>query len=324
AMILVTIRGLSLGKWVNNVGGILLLATYGALIVLPFVAVASGKLASYRPIEFTLPPPTLFSVNIFSKISLGALAGFEYVAILAGESRVPEKNISRSVIIAAPIIALMFILGTSSVMAFTQFSDLDLIGPVPQALRAGVDKFGAAGSTIAAVAILMLAGRAVAVLSIYFLGNTRLPMVAGWDNILPRWFSTLHRRYKTPTNSIVFVGAVTLLFAIGSLLGVGAQEAFQIIDNAAGIFYALAYLVLFAIPVFGMRKISARAPLWLRIAAVVAAIVTLLYIVFTVIPIVPVQSRIGFAVKIVLTTLLANGLGALVFFVGSRRATRSA
>jgi amino acid transporter len=319
AMILVTIRGLSAGKWVNNIGGILLLATYGALIVLPFIAVAAGKLPHYRAIEFTLPSPTLFSVNIFSKISLGALAGFEYVAILAGESRVPEKNIARSVIIAAPIIALMFILGTSSVMAFTEFSELDLIGPVPQALRAGVNTFGSAGTSIASLAILMLAGRAIAVLSIYFLGNTRLPMVAGWDNILPRWFSKLHPRYKTPTNSILFVGAVTLLFAIGSLLGVGAQEAFQLIDNAAGIFYALAYLVLFAIPVFGAREISARAPFWLRALAILGALVSLLYIVFTVIPIVPVQSRVGFAAKIILITVIANLIGALIFSAGRKR-----
>src|SRR4051794_37498911 len=319
AMILVTIRGLSLGKWVNNVGGILLLATYGALILLPFIAVAAGKLPHYRAIEFTLPPPTLFSLNIFSKISLGALAGFEYVAILAGESRAPEKNITRSVIIAAPIIALMFILGTSSVMAFTGFDELDLIGPVPQALRAGVNTFGIAGSTIASLAILMLAGRSIAVLSIYFLGNTRLPMVAGWDDVLPRWFSKLHRSYKTPANSILFVGAVTLLFAIGSLLGVGAQEAFQLIDNAAGIFYAIAYLVLFAIPVFGAREISSRAPLWLQIAAVIAALVSLLYIVFTVIPIVPVQNPVAFAAKIILTVLLSNAVGAFIFLAAEKR-----
>lgn len=319
AMMLVTIRGLSLGKWVNNVGGILLIVTYGALILLPFVALAAGKLPHYRAIEFTLPPPTLFSVNIFSKIALGALAGFEYVAILAGESRVPEKNIARSVIIAAPIIALMFILGTSSVMAFTAFGELDLIGPVPQALRAGVNSFGIAGTSIASLAILMLAGRSIAVLSIYFLGNTRLPMVAGWDDILPRWFSKLHRRYKTPTNSILFVGAVTFVFAIGSLLGVGAQEAFQLIDNVAGIYYAIAYLVLFAIPLFGMRGISARAPLWLRGAAALGVLVSLLYIVFTVIPIVPVQSRIGFAARVIGATVITNAIGAAIFFAAEHR-----
>ena len=49
---------------------------------------------------------------------MGALSGFEYIAILAGECRAPARNISRSVLISAPIIALMFMLGTASVLAF--------------------------------------------------------------------------------------------------------------------------------------------------------------------------------------------------------------
>jgi amino acid transporter len=116
-------------------------------------------------------------------------------------------------------------------------------------------------------------------------------MVAGWDNLLPGWFSRLHRRYKTPINSILFVGIVTLLFAIVSQLGVGAQEAFQLIDNAAGIFYGIAYLALFAIPICGLRALPVRAPLWLRIAATIGFLVTLLYIVLTIVPIVHVEGR---------------------------------
>jgi amino acid transporter len=319
ALVLVTIRGLSLGKWVHNAGAILLILTYGALIALPFIARATGRLPQYRPIEFALPTATLFSINIFSKMALGALSGFEYVAILAGETRAPAKNIARSVLIAAPIIAIMFILGTSSVMAYVQFNDLDLIGPVPQTLRAAANGFGAAGSTIASLAILMLAGRTIAIVSIYFTGNTRLPMVAGWDRIVPPWFSKLHPRYKTPINSVLFVGAVTLLFAIASLVGVGAQEAFQLIDNAGGIFYALAYLVLFAIPVFGLRHLPTRAPLWLKFAAIVGALTTLLYIVFTVFPIVPVESPIWFAAKIVIVTVATQLVGAGIFALSNRR-----
>jgi hypothetical protein len=47
------------------------------------------------------------------------------------------------------------------------------------------------------------------------------------------------------------VGAVTLVLSVLSLAGVHAQEAFQLIDNTGGVFYALTYLVLFAIPMFG-------------------------------------------------------------------------
>jgi amino acid transporter len=46
----------------------------------------------------------------------------------------------------------------------------------------------------------------VAQSSVMFAGNTRLPMVAGWDGLLPAWFTRLHPRYQTPVNSIVFVG----------------------------------------------------------------------------------------------------------------------
>lgn len=319
ALILVTIRGLSLGKWVHNAGAILLLVTYGALIALPFVARATGKLPEYRPIEWALPAASLFSLNIFSKMAIGALSGFEYVAILAGETRAPAKNIGRSVLIAAPIIAVMFILGTSSVMAYVKFSDLDLIGPVPQALNAGARMFGAGGATIASIAILMLVGRQIAIVSIYFTGNTRLPMVAGWDAILPPWFSRLQPRYKTPINSILFVGGVTLIFAIASLVGVRAQEAFQLIDNAAGMFYAIAYFVLFAIPICGLRQLKSRAPLWLRIAAGVGFLVTLLYTVLTIFPIVDVQSRLWFGAKIIIVSVAANLVGGVIFVSGERR-----
>ena len=319
ALILVTIRGLSLGKWVHNIGALLLLITYGAVILLPIIARIMGKLPEYHPVEWVLPSASLFSLNIFSKMALGALSGFEYVAILAGETRAPAKNVGRSVLIAAPIIALMFILGTSSVMAYTRFADLDLIGPVPQALSAGARAFGGAGTTVASIAILMLGGRAIALVSIYFTGNTRLPMVAGWDSLLPAWFTRLQPRYKTPVNSILFVGIVTLVFAIASQIGVGAQEAFQLIDNAAGIFYGIAYLVLFAIPMCGLRTLPTRAPLWLRFGAAVGFSVTALYIVLTIFPIVDVQNRTAFAAKIIIVTIAANLIGGLIFVAGSRR-----
>ena len=42
---------------------------------------------------------------------------------MAGETHAPARTINRSVLIAAPIIALMFILGTSSVLAFVRPED---------------------------------------------------------------------------------------------------------------------------------------------------------------------------------------------------------
>jgi len=79
------------------------------------------------------------------------------------------------------------------------------------------------------------------------------------------------------------------------LVGVGKQEAFQLLWNAAGVFYALTYLVMFAIPLVGARALNARPPLWLRLAALSGFLMTLLYVCLSIVPIVQVESRGAFA-----------------------------
>ena len=313
------VRGLGLGKWLHNLGGIVMFAAYGALIVLPFVSVARGELKEYHPLAMAAPTVSLFyCLNITSKLAVGGLSGFEYVAILAGECHAPARNIGRSVLIAAPIIALMFILGTSSVLAFIGDNPIDLIGPVPQTLRLGLHSFQIAG-IIASVAILFMTVRTISSMSIHFTGSSRLPMVAGWDNLLPRWFSRLHSRYKTPINSLLFVAALWLVTGLASQIGAGVQEAFQLVDNAANVFYGIAYFAMFAIPLFGAAALRKGAPLWLRIAAVAGMITCLLAIFFTVFPIIDVPSRFLFAIKIIGVTAIANAIGIAIFVLGRLR-----
>ncbi|MFN2530748.1 MAG: APC family permease [Pyrinomonadaceae bacterium] len=318
AMMAATTKGLSIGKWVHNAGGLMLMLTFAALIVLPFISFARGTISHYHPFTFRFPKWEQQNINVFSKLALGALTGFEYVAILAGETKAPARNIGRSVVIAAPIIAIMFILGTSSVLAFVSPKDVDLISPVPQVLSLGFGPFGWVGKIIS-LAILGVVVRQIALMSIYFAGNTRLPMVAGWDQLLPSWFTRLHTRYKTPVNSILFVGAVTLVLGLASLSGVGAQEAFQLLDNAGGVFYALTYLVLFAVPLFGMKRLGTRAPWWLKIACASGFLVSVLYIRFTIVPIIEVGSPLRFALKIISVVLLANFVGVFIYGLGRRR-----
>jgi len=316
------VRGLSLGKWVHNIGGYAMFLAYGALIGLPFVALARGDLHTYRPFEIAAPAMSLFyCFNIFSKLAVGGLSGFEYVGILAGEAHAPARNIGRSVIIAAPIIALMFILGTSSVLAFIGNNQIDLIGPVPQTLRLGLHSFQIAGA-IASVAILLMTVRSISSMSIHFTGSSRLPMVAGWDRLLPVWFSQLHPHYKTPVNSIMFVGAITLVIAISSQIGTGLQEAFQLVDNAANVFYGIVYTVMFAIPLAGAAAIRARARTWLRLASACGLMVCLLAIFFTIYPIIDVPNPLLFATKIIAVTLAANLIGIGIFVLNyTRRGT---
>ena len=312
-------RGLSLGKWVHNIGALAMFLVYGALVALPFIGLARGELKHYHPLQIAAPTMSIFyCFNIFSKLAVGALSGFEYVAILAGETRAPARDIGRSVMIASPIIALMFIFGTSSVLAFIGNNPIDLIGPVPQTLRLGLRSFPIAG-VIASIGIVLMTVRTISSTSVHLTGSSRLPMVAGWDRLLPIWFSRLHPKYKTPVNSIIFVTVVTLVIAISSQIGAGIQEAFQLVDNAANVFYGIVYVILFVIPLAGASAIRSGAPIWLRIAALCGLGVSLLAIFFTVYPIIDVPRPLIFAAKVAAVTVIANAIGAAIFMAAGHK-----
>jgi glutamate:GABA antiporter len=313
---LVTTLGLGIGKWFQNLGGIGILLAFGTLIVLPFFGLHAGSIHEYHPLAVAAPAISLLSLNIFGKMSMGAFSGFEYVAILAGECKNP-RNIGRAVLVASPIIALMFIFGTSAVLAFVSPDQVDLVGPIPQVLTLGLHSFRWAG-LIAPLAILLLIGRQIGNCTLSVAGSTRLPMVAGWDHLLPQWFSKLHPKYKTPVNSVLFVSALILVLGLLGITGVGEQEAFQILDNAAGVFYGLSYLAMFALPMIGLRG-AAKPPLWLRAAASSGFLVTLLYCVLSIFPIIQVESWLSFGLKIGGVIAGANFLGASLYWIEKRR-----
>ena len=313
-LVVISTIGLGLGKWVHNAGGIIMLSIFATLIALPFVNLMHGTLREFHPLATAMPVFSLLSLNILGKLGFGALGGFEYVAILAGECRNPARTIGRSVIVAAPIIALLFILGTSSVLAFVPPEKIDLIGPIPQVLSIGFRPFGLA-AMIVPIALVSLSILRITQASVNFTGMTRLPMVAGWDHLMPQWFTKLHPRFKTPANSILLVGAITLALGLVSLIGVGQQEAFQLLFNAGGIFYALTYLVMFAIPIVGLRNAGLRPPLWLRIASLSGFLMTLLYVALSIFPIIDVERPLIFTAKIAGMIIAANLFGVLIFVI---------
>ena len=258
---------------------------------------------------------TLLSFSIFSKMTFGALSGFETVAIFAGESRNPARNIARSILFTAPIIAVLYIFGTSAILAFVSPDAIDVIGPVPQALRAGFAILGAAGP-IVSIAILFMLLNYLCSYTLYFSANTRLPLAAGWDHLLPTWFTRLHPTHRTPVNSILFMGGVALAASTAVLIGTGSQESFVLLQTWAWTFYGLAYLVKFAIPLVSSKEKGLRPGAWMRLGAASGFLVTLLFVLLSVQPVIPVASKVGYFAKVVLVVVGANFVGWMIYRAG--------
>jgi glutamate:GABA antiporter len=143
---------------------------------------------------------------------------------------------------------------------------------------------------LAPVTILLLLGNVLSTANLTFSASSRLPMVAGWDNLLPKWFTRLHPKYKTPTNSILFIASVTMAASVVVLIGVDEEEAFSLVQIWAFTLYGLAYLVMFAIPLVGNRRRGIQPPVWLRLAACSGFTVTILFVVLSIFPVIDVPN----------------------------------
>jgi amino acid transporter len=315
AITLIALRGLDLGKWLHNAGSVLIMLAYVILLSLPIWALLNGSLQHFEPFPIALPKFDWFSLAIFGQITVGGLSGFEYVAILAGESRRADRTIGQSVLISAPVIAAMFILGTSTVLAFIGGQPINVIGPIPQTFRAALGETGA-GNRAAQFGIALILARAVAAASLLFTGVTRLPLAAAWDRMLPAWFTRLHPVRRTPTNSILFVAALVMLLIVLSLVGVQEQESSQLLTNASIVHYAIAYIALFAIPLFGIRALRDKLPGWLRLVSAAGAIACTVSLLIAVYPVVDVVSKTSYATKITAVVVISNMAGTLIYRAG--------
>ncbi len=312
-LVVLSIVGLQIGKWLHNFGGFMLVVIFLGIV---FFGMQSPN---FHPFTLVMPAMTAFNLNILAKMGFGALGGFEYVAIMAGECRNPVQSIRRSVLISAPIVAGMFILGTASMLALVPIDQIDLIGPVAQVLSIGAKPFGLAAQIVPIVIVVVMILR-VAQSSVHFTGNTRLPMVAGWDHFLPRWFTELHPRFRTPVNSILLAGGLILLIGLASLIGVGHQESFQLIWSGSIGFYAIPYCVMFLVPICSRRLGKASLPI--RIAAVSGLIMTVLDIYFSAVPIISVVNPLAFTLKIVGVIAGGNLLGIALYLIRTAGSTR--
>jgi len=148
-------------------------------------------------------------------------------------------------------------------------------------------------------------------------------MVAAWDHLFPAWFTRLHPRFRTPTRSLTVIVLIALVFSFLASAGAGTQEAFQLLTTANNLCYGVYFLLLFAVPLVAGSRFTQQADLrpgvFLRLACLSGIAVTLLSMTFNLVPIVDVPHPWLFGVKVVLTALGINAVGAGLYWRGTHR-----
>jgi basic amino acid/polyamine antiporter, APA family len=156
----------------------------------------------------TIPEPRLPQFSAVEGVALAALyafVGFEAATIPAGETRDPQRNIPRALLLTVSGVTLLYVLVQIAYSASG-------IGESDAPLAALAAKYvGPAGAIVLGVAAIasVLANQLSAVTSI-----SRITSSFADQGLLPRWFGKISPRFATPVNSILAVGGIGLALAL--------------------------------------------------------------------------------------------------------------
>jgi amino acid transporter len=329
--VVLNIIGLNVGKWLQNVGGV---STYVPLLVLVLIAAILGlRHGSVTPFTWTniLPTWNWDTVNFWSQIAF-AFTGLELVSAMSAEVRDPRRTLPRAVFAAGALIALMYIVGTISVLVLVPAPDVSATAGVFHAITVGAIalKLGFVGIL---AAILVTVGNAGGVGSTVA-GIARVPFVVGIDRYLPKAFGKIHPRWKTPYISIIVQAVVSGAILLLSQVSETTRGAYQGLVDVAIILYFIPFLYMYAAAIkLAGRKDRLENPhavlipggkpgVW--VASGIAFAVTLLSIIVSVLPPGDTANRGLFLIKVVGSTLGALAIGLTLYYRGVQAKKREA
>jgi amino acid transporter len=316
-MAVLNVRGLGVGKWVNNLGGIGTGVAALALVGLGLAAARTGAVT----LDLRLGTPDWRILSSFGVICF-ALVGLELGSIMGDEIKEPRRTLPGAVLIGGLVSGVLYLGATLAVLLAVP---KDEIGVVQGILQAATVMARAAGvewvvGPLALVLTISVAGIA----SAWFAGSARIPFVAGVDRYLPPPLGRLHPRFGTPHVALLVAALICSLVIAMSFLGATVKEAFVTLLDLAVVLQLVPFVYLYLILLrYGSAPPTSASffPAWvLRSAGLSGLATTTLGMIVAFVPSRHIDSVWIFEAKIVLGLAVVLGLAALLYRRGARGA----
>lgn len=161
-----------------------------------------------------------------------AYIGFEAVSTAGQEARNPQKDMPFGIIGSLVVCTVIYMLVASIMTLLVPYNTLN----VPDPVAVVVDNFGPAWGWLAkTIKIGAIIGLTSVVLVLMY-AQTRIFYTMARDGLLPKVFSRVHPRLKTPVVNTILVGVITAVAAgffdinvLGDMTSVGTLAAFAIV-----------------------------------------------------------------------------------------------
>jgi amino acid transporter len=221
-LLALNVRGLSLGKWISNLGA---LGTIGGAVIICLLAMLTlhhnGSALHPADLRTDFRDWRLFAA--FGTICY-SLVGLDLASIMGDEIRDPRRNLPISILLGGLIAGFIYFGTTLSMLIAMPQKEIGVLSGVLQAINVMSARTGLVG-VVAPLALL----ECIAILgtaSAWFSGAARLPFVAGVDRYLPPIIGRVHPRYHTPYVSLILFAILSSLLIATSFLGVSVGEAY--------------------------------------------------------------------------------------------------
>ena len=327
--VLMNVVGVGTGKWLQNAGGV---GTYIPGLIL--IALGAVAVATHHPSANPITPQNIVpdlgnfgELNLWASIAF-AFAGLELSSAMGGEVRDPRRTLPRAILIAAPLIALVYILGTGALLWLVPTGDINIVSGFLQATEAGARQLSPSLWWLAPLAAAAYTVGNIGGVGAWLTGPARVAFAIGLDKYFPPAFGRVHPKWKTPYVAILVQASLATIFLLISVLGKGTtvEKAYLIILDTQLLIYFIPYCYLFisfllhrrtAAPPETVRVPGGRAGAWL--VGMSGLLVTLFAMFVAMVPPSGDEQPLLFELKVVGGALAFVGIGGVVYWMANRR-----
>jgi APA family basic amino acid/polyamine antiporter len=245
--------GLQVGKWAENIGALATAGTVGLLVAIAWLVWT--RRGSATPMDIT-PAWNWGTVSFWAAIAY-AMSGMEAPAMMAAETRDPERTMRRAGWIASALAAVLYVGATIAFLVVLPPGNISELNGYED-LAAAAGRLLGAGWLSPLIAVLVLTS------GVGFIGGigtatARLSFAAATDGLLPGAFARVHPTWKTPHVSILALGVVATALLVVYQLGDSLRAAYDELVSLMVITGFLPYLYIFASGWKAGKRLSAMS-----------------------------------------------------------------
>lgn len=200
-------RGVRDSKNFNNV---LVLMKLAVIVLIILVGIAYVNFDNWMPINPTTNVAS-FMPNGFTGVMTAvsgvffAYIGFDALSVLSEETKDPQKNLPRGMIISLVLCTVIYIVLTLVLTGMVDYRKFDGVGdPLAFIFEKSNANLPWMELTVSFVAIIAI----TTVLLVFQMGQPRIWYAMSRDGLMPKKFMTIHPKYNTPSYATIITGIV--------------------------------------------------------------------------------------------------------------------